>query len=1144
MEFSTIFTLVPYPKAPSLGDPVIFLPIWAFLFLVCLFTKLVTALWPSVLSYLSLVVAFAPDKNFVVAAMSWLSLLWLWKPWAAATADLRREVDLAIDLTFLAWFLMAFPFIVLTVWVGLMGVLRLAANAIIRRIHVAMEFEFDLTEYVVKCYSPMKPGSPGDRVMSRLLAASGNSTFILALSRPPLGLSKAGYAAIFRDKRPRRFVTKSFTAEQQRAQERVKKFVKECRAEIMAAKEAERIAAAQLNDPKPTPFDSEPVPQSRETPTPVVQVSAWLTVPESDHVADDVTTASGFIETEEPADQKESKGEGLVGDEDSKAQEPEFSFEEEGESFAEELEFTSVEESEGPLYIHSKVQEPEFSSEEDGEDLAEEPEFTPVEDGEGPLFRNTQAQEPEISYEKEGESFAHEPKSSYGEEGEGPVSESSATVPEAAQELETSYEEEGDGLLNIDAVQTEEPEVSFEAEGEGFTEDKTSYEEEFDVEMADVDPLEGIVPGLFISSSYSNPQVPILPLEVVAPWSPAGQEPGYHYDTSGCMSLSPVVEIADYQTLLEDNEYASIDPDLLDRKIDDLLAGITTEADLAFTTDSCFEEFEAWLDTLTVDAGAAVPAAKALDDDEEMRDADWIPTPASHSDNDSVTIMEPVSEFFDLGILRDSSLDEDMAPIDLSDSGSDPEVEFITAALAQLTLTLDVGNAIITEQQLSQEDVAMVELQKPIPPVIVVDMAEPEEPIPPTDNTTELNGPIPPVIEMAEPEEPTPPVEDIVPDAVLDTLHCEALPPQLPHMGDDDGDWNEQDAVSDGLPPQTPTTRTMSPRDSEGGELLVVASPGPSLEDDMMAAFEESDLMAALLGMSPDRLSFSSRSRSTSPDSDDMPLWAFPPDMVNASESGAAANLSLNQLFNNSRTIEGNPTTESAADELSEEDPASTDFVSGPDSVTEAQEPAPEDHTQAGSSESPDDDTTLASGEVAEEQPPTTETPAPDNIPAIMITPEPNRVVQVEVAPIRMGGLVLPGGNLVLPATPTPMTLLPQQVNTPDPEAVRKQKDESLARDLRNVMRRRQPASIFHPKRPQKSSALIRSPEAAERESILRSPQSFHALSRAGSDADGGVDAVDEGAAKVMLGSPAVMKAIRDSEARRGFVREGNADER
>ncbi|KAK0762266.1 hypothetical protein N5P37_005071 [Trichoderma harzianum] len=512
MEFSTIFTLVPYPKSPSLGDPAIFLPIWASLLIVCLFTKLVTALWPSVLIYLSFVVAFAPDKNFVVAAMSWLSLLWLWKPWAAATADLRREVDLAIDFAFLAWFLMAFPFIVLTMWVGLMGVLRLAANAIIRRIHDAMEFELDL-EYVVKCYSPMQLGSPGDRAMIRLLAASGNPTFILRLSRPPLGINQAGIEAIFRDKRPRRLV-KTSIEEQEQSRARLKKFVKECRAEIMAAKEAERIAAAQLNDPKPTPFDSEPVPQSRETPTPVVQVSAWPTVPESDNVAEDVKTktTSGF----------------LVGDEED-----------------------------------SKAKEPESSSEEYGESLAQEPEIASVvDDGESPLYIDTQAQEPEISYEKYGESFAEDPESTFVEDGHGPVSESSATVPEAAQEPETSYEEEGNGLLNIHAVQTDEPEVSFEAdegegfteelevsfeadEGEGLTEDKTSYEEEFDVEMTDADPLEGIEPGYhYDTRGYSNPPEPILPLEVVAPRSPAGQVPGCHYDTRGYMSLSPVVESA------------------------------------------------------------------------------------------------------------------------------------------------------------------------------------------------------------------------------------------------------------------------------------------------------------------------------------------------------------------------------------------------------------------------------------------------------------------------------------------------------------------------------------------------------------------------------------------------------------------------
>ncbi|KAM0262917.1 hypothetical protein ACHAQJ_001510 [Trichoderma viride] len=562
-----------------------------------------------------------------------------------------------------------------------------------------------------------------------------------------------------------------------------------------------------------------------------------------------------------------------------------------------------------------------------------------------------------------------------------------------------------------------------------------------------------------------------------------------------------------------------MDPDLLDRQIDDLLAG-TTNGSLPTALDSWFEEYETWLETVPA-AADPPPAANISDEDEVMEDAGVFPgAPPSDSNDDSVTDKESlISEFFGPGVLRDSSLDEAMASLDLVGiDGPDTEAEFLAAALAQLDIT-SVEDIIIEEQQLSREDVDMVELQKLIPPVLVIDMAEPEEPIPPT-------------------------VDDIVPDAIPDSPQQGASSPRSPYMGEDDEDWDEPEPIDleamfdfmlERTPPRTPT-RAKSTSESEDelssdGSPSLVRSPGSSLADDLEAAF---------LSATPPR----SLSRSPSPDLDEAPLWAFPPEMVDNS-GGVATNLSLNELFNFRQTIEGNPTTESAADDLSEEDPAPTDSVSGPDSVTEAQEPAPEDHTQAGSSESPDEDATLASGAVvAEEQQPVTQTPVPVTIPTIIVTPEPNRMKQVEVAPIRMGGLILPGGNLVLPATPAPMTPLPQQVKTPDAEALRKKKEESLARDLRNVMRRRQPASIFHPKLPQKSSALIRSPEAAERESLLRSPQSFHALSRAGSDADGGVDAVDEGAAKVMLASPAVMKAIRDSEAQRGILREGNADER
>ncbi|EHK40468.1 hypothetical protein TRIATDRAFT_322900 [Trichoderma atroviride IMI 206040] len=628
-----------------------------------------------------------------------------------------------------------------------------------------------------------------------------------------------------------------------------------------------------------------------------------------------------------------------------------------------------------------------------------------------------------------------------------------------------------------------------------------------------------------------------------------------------------------------------MDPDQLDRQMDDLLLSGDSNGTQPTAADSWFDEYEAWLATIPAVADTTTTAANIIDEDEEMLDAGLVPCWGSYrgapdfdsDDDDSVTDEEsPFSDFFVPSGLWASGMDEELASLDLVGSEvPDAGVEYVTAAIAQYTLTPVEDIIIIDEQQRSQEDVDMVELQRLLFPVIVFNnMTEPEEP---TDNATELNRPIPPVIEMTEPEEPFPtvvyatgfegsishvvemaepeepisPVDDIVPDAAPNSPDPSVSPPRTPYMGEDDEDWAEQegsidleemfDFMLERTPPQTPTrarstsdeAAEFSGEDSPPLELSptsLVLSPGSSLAD---------ELEAAMLAATPPR----SFSRSPSPD-EDFALWAFPSDMVDNS-AGAATNLSLNDLFNNRQTIEANPPTETAADDVSNENPASTDCTTGPDSVTEAQEPPSEDHTQAGSSESPNEDATLASeAVVGEEQQPETEPPTPVTIPTIIITPEPNRMKEVEVAPIRMGGLLLPGGNLVLPATPAPMIPLPQQVKTPDAEELQKQKDESLARDLRNVMRRRRPASIFHPKLPQKSSALIRSPEAAEREAQLRSPQSFHALSRAGSDADGGVDAEDEGAAQVILASPAVMKAIRASEAQRDVLHEGNADER
>ena len=111
-------------------------------------------------------------------------------------------------------------------------------------------------------------------------------------------------------------------------------------------------------------------------------------------------------------------------------------------------------------------------------------------------------------------------------------------------------EGEGDGvLMTIDSAQTEEPEVSSEAEGEGSTKNEASYEVEFDVEMADVELMVLRLVSPSTPSGTPSSPVPILPWEVVAPWSPAGQVPGVHDGTRGCMDLSPVVEGA--QLLVE-----------------------------------------------------------------------------------------------------------------------------------------------------------------------------------------------------------------------------------------------------------------------------------------------------------------------------------------------------------------------------------------------------------------------------------------------------------------------------------------------------------------------------------------------------------------------------------------------------------------
>lgn len=69
-----------------------------------------------------------------------------------------------------------------------------------------------------------------------------------------------------------------------------------------------------------------------------------------------------------------------------------------------------------------------------------------------------------------------------------------------------------------------------------------------------------------------------------------------------------------------------------------------------------------------------------------------------------------------------------------------------------------------------------------------------------------------------------------------------------------------------------------------------------------------------------------------------------------------------------------------------------------------------------------------------------------------------------DVPTIKMGGLILPGGNVMLPGTPITSPVTPSPKMTVDSEAWKKQKEESLARDLRSVTRKK-PVRLFHPRK-------------------------------------------------------------------------------
>ncbi|KOS18870.1 hypothetical protein ESCO_000241 [Escovopsis weberi] len=109
------------------------------------------------------------------------------------------------------------------------------------------------------------------------------------------------------------------------------------------------------------------------------------------------------------------------------------------------------------------------------------------------------------------------------------------------------------------------------------------------------------------------------------------------------------------------------------------------------------------------------------------------------------------------------------------------------------------------------------------------------------------------------------------------------------------------------------------------------------------------------------------------------------------------------------------------------------------------------------------------------------------------VTPSPAPASEMYPAPVMMGGFMLPGGNLVMPSASATVPATPAPAVSPlpiDPDAIRRKKEESDARDKRSIMaRRKKPVNIFLPKKPEPASAQIRSPALAEREAAFRRSQ-------------------------------------------------------
>ncbi|KAK5992848.1 hypothetical protein PT974_06270 [Cladobotryum mycophilum] len=201
MAYGTVFEFIP---CPTMRDEILLLtPFWALYFIVCFCWNVLVEFFPAVYIAHFFCVIVVTDPSPLVQVSSWLSLLALPRPWQLENKDRQIDILLLLDIILVIWFFSALPVLVKSSWIVTRKVqrqlLRPLANRVARRLRGSLEFQLDFPDYMVKCYMPTPPDSQCDIVMAALILDHENRRMQrFEASRSASLMSDAVYAAVFR----------------------------------------------------------------------------------------------------------------------------------------------------------------------------------------------------------------------------------------------------------------------------------------------------------------------------------------------------------------------------------------------------------------------------------------------------------------------------------------------------------------------------------------------------------------------------------------------------------------------------------------------------------------------------------------------------------------------------------------------------------------------------------------------------------------------------------------------------------------------------------------------------------------------------------------------------------------------------------